>query len=84
MTIPARISIITLGAHDLEKLRAFYLGLGWRERTHYPDFSMFEMGGGWLALYPFDKLAEDGHVAAGAGGVPRLRHRAECRDRRPR
>ena len=65
MTIPARLSIITLGAHDLEKLRAFYIGLGWHERAHYPDFSMFDTGGAWLALYPFDKLAEDGRVPAG-------------------
>ncbi len=65
MAIPARISIVTLGTHDFERMRAFYLGLGWHERSHYPDFSMFDTGGGWLALYPFDKLAADGRVPAG-------------------
>jgi hypothetical protein len=66
MPIPARISIVTLGTHDFERMRAFYLGLGWHERSHYPDFSMFDIGGAWLALYPFGKLAEDGRVPAGA------------------
>jgi len=66
MPIPARISIVTLGTHDLEKMRAFFVGLGWRETAHFPEFSMFDTGGALLALYPFDKLAEDGHVPAGA------------------
>jgi catechol 2,3-dioxygenase-like lactoylglutathione lyase family enzyme len=66
MTIPARVSIITLGTHDLAKMRAFYVGLGWREMAHLPEFSMFDTGGALLALFPFDKLAEDGHVSADA------------------
>jgi catechol 2,3-dioxygenase-like lactoylglutathione lyase family enzyme len=60
--IPARVSIITLGAHDLQKLRAFYGGLGWREMAHYPDFSAYDTGGATLCLFPFEKLAEDGRV----------------------
>ena len=64
MAIPARVSVITLGTHDLEKVRAFYVGLGWRETAHFPEFSMFDTGGALLALFPFDKLAEDGHVPA--------------------
>jgi catechol 2,3-dioxygenase-like lactoylglutathione lyase family enzyme len=64
MTIPARVSIITLGVHDLAVMRDFYVGLGWVERARYPTFSMFDTGGALLALYPFDMLAEDGRVAA--------------------
>lgn len=64
--IPARISIVTLGTHDFEKMRAFYIGLGWPERERAGDFSMFEMGGAWLGLFPFEKLAEDGHIPPGS------------------
>jgi catechol 2,3-dioxygenase-like lactoylglutathione lyase family enzyme len=60
--IPARVSIITLGVHDLAKMREFYAGLGWHEMAHYPEFSAFDTGGAALCLFPFEKLAEDGHV----------------------
>jgi catechol 2,3-dioxygenase-like lactoylglutathione lyase family enzyme len=60
--IPARVSVITLGAHDLEKLRAFYASLGWREMSHYPEFSAYDTGGAVLCLFPYDKLADDGRV----------------------
>jgi catechol 2,3-dioxygenase-like lactoylglutathione lyase family enzyme len=63
--IPARVSVITLGAVDLAKLRAFYRRLGWREAADYPEFAMFDTGGALLALFPFGSLAADAHVAAG-------------------
>ena len=66
MTIPARINIVTLGVHDFERMRAFYLGLGWHEAEHSGEFSMFDTGGAWLGLFPYGKLADDGHVNAGA------------------
>jgi catechol 2,3-dioxygenase-like lactoylglutathione lyase family enzyme len=62
--IPARVSVITLGVRDLEKQRAFYGGLGWREIAHYPEFSAYDTGGAVLTLYPYNKLARDGRVVS--------------------
>ncbi|GAC1411323.1 MAG: VOC family protein [Actinomycetota bacterium] len=61
--IPPRISIVTIGAHDLPALRAFYNGLGWKESPISQDsFVAFETGGGVLTLYGLEALAEDAHV----------------------
>ncbi len=56
-----RISIITLGVADLERAYRFYKkGLGF-PTTWTPDKGVvfFKTRGTCLALYPFDKLAED-------------------------
>lgn len=61
--IPARVSLITIGAHDLASLRAFYASLGWKESGISQDgFAAFETGGAVLALFPFDDLAADACV----------------------
>jgi len=69
-----RISIITLGTHDLDKSIAFYRdGLGLP--TEYKDgdgIAFFKLAGTWLALYPWDELAEDAQLSPQAvsfGGV---------------
>jgi catechol 2,3-dioxygenase-like lactoylglutathione lyase family enzyme len=63
MPITARITVVTIGAHDLPKLRAFYRGLGWPERhTSTDGFASFYLDGAILALFPFEELAKDGHV----------------------
>jgi catechol 2,3-dioxygenase-like lactoylglutathione lyase family enzyme len=64
VSIPARVSIVTLGTHDFHAMRAFYRGLGWREAASADDFAAFHTGGAVLALYPFEKLAEDARVTA--------------------
>ena len=54
-----RLSLITLGARDMNALAAFYEALGWR-RTESPDGVIaFDMIGQTLGLYPHEKLAED-------------------------
>lgn len=57
--IPARITVITLGARDLDKLREFYKGLGWNAAVELDDFAAFETSGAVLALYPLDELVAD-------------------------
>ncbi|TML41598.1 MAG: glyoxalase [Actinobacteria bacterium] len=55
--IPARLSVVTLGAADLPSLRRFYLSMGWQERPDSDDgFASFLLGGVLLALYPADLL----------------------------
>jgi catechol 2,3-dioxygenase-like lactoylglutathione lyase family enzyme len=61
--IPARLTVATIGAHDMPKLRAFYRSLGWEEEPKSTDgFASFYLGGAILALFPFDELAKDGRV----------------------
>ncbi len=67
-----RISLITLGARDPDKLAAFYDALGWA-RVDSPDGVIaYDLLGQSLGLYPLEKLAEDIGVAPetlGHGGA---------------
>lgn len=54
-----RISLVTLGARDVEALAVFYDALGW-QRTPSPDGVVaYDLIAQTLGLYPLDKLAED-------------------------
>jgi uncharacterized protein len=58
--IPARLSIVTLGARDMGVLRAFYRALGWPELASGDDtWTGFLLGGVLLALFPLDDLTEE-------------------------
>lgn len=60
MTLPQRISYITLGARDMATLRAFYAGLGWQERPgSNDDFAAYEAGATLVTLYPIQRLVEE-------------------------
>ena len=53
LVIPQRLSVLTLGALDLPRLRTFYEALGWVPRSGSNDeFTAFLAGGAILALYP--------------------------------
>lgn len=79
-----RISIVTLGVDDLDRARTFYRdGLGLPERDQEGDISFFELTGTWLALYPWDALAEDATVdpdGSGFRGVT-IAHNVESTER---
>ncbi len=58
--LPSRLSVVTLGARDLPKLREFYRGLGWSELPGSDgSWAGFLLGGVLLALYPLDGLAAE-------------------------
>jgi hypothetical protein len=60
MSIPQRVSFITLGARDMETLRGFYSALGWHERLGSDDnFATYEAGTVLLALYPIGLLGAE-------------------------
>ena len=60
MTIPQRISYITLGVRAMPTLRTFYAELGWQERPgSSDDFASYEAGGVLLALYPLGELGQE-------------------------
>jgi uncharacterized protein len=74
MSIPARLSIVTLGVHDLPRSVAFYEAIGWeRAGASMDEISWFGLSGGavWLGLFPHADLAEDADLPReGAGDLP--------------
>lgn len=66
-----KISLITLGARDLERMLAFYRdGLGFPTHNYTPgdDMIMFRLEGTWLGLFPREALAEDATVPSAGSG----------------
>jgi predicted lactoylglutathione lyase len=55
-------NLITLGARDLEVLRDFYRRVGWPQVVDDGEFTVFELRGIVLALFPLAKLARDGNT----------------------
>jgi uncharacterized protein len=65
--VPARLSIVTLGARKMGVLRSFYRALGWRELPSSDDaWTGFLLGGVLLALFPLPDLAAE--AAPGSPG----------------
>jgi uncharacterized protein len=62
--IPARLNVVTLGVRDLQRQRDFYRALGWEVAIEAEDFCAFQLGGLFLGLFPWDKLAADGQTQA--------------------
>lgn len=64
MAIPARLTLVTIGTRDHEKMCAFYKALGWSPGFEIEgDMTSFLLGGVVLALWPLEKL----HAEASAG-----------------
>ena len=60
MSMPARLSVVTLGSWDLPRLRRFYCALGWKEVSGSDnDWAGYLVGGVLLALYPITPLAQE-------------------------
>ena len=68
--VPPRLSVVTLGVRDMPRMRAFYAGLGWEERSGGShEFAAFLLSGVVLALYGIDDLAGEA-----APGEPLTKH----------
>lgn len=68
MTVPARITIVTLGVADLARATAFYGALGWSPTDYStPEITFIATTGSMLALFPTDELAADANLAPPAG-----------------
>lgn len=64
MTIPARLSIATLGVTDVAASTAFYVALGWplSSASVTGEVSFFATAGGLLGIFGHDALAADAMV----------------------
>lgn len=84
MKIP-RITLLTLGVADLSKATEFYKAvLDTPPNTSSDGITFVELPGAWLALYPFEKLAEDispdvPTTRSGFSGIT-LAHNARSKD----
>ena len=73
MSLPPRVSLVTLGVRDLAASTAFYERLGWRRSgVSNEEVSFFHTGGAALALYPSAALAADARSAVAADGPVRV------------
>jgi predicted lactoylglutathione lyase len=62
-----KIGLITLGVQDVQRAKAFYLGLGFTQHGEAKEdeqMIMLKAEGTWLGLYPWKLLAEDAQVPA--------------------
>src|SRR3954447_18963481 len=57
-----RVSLITLGVHDLARSKAFYQAMGWQGQE-VEETAFFQAGGLALILWGIEKLADDANVA---------------------
>jgi uncharacterized protein len=73
MTIPARLSIVTLGVADLPRAVGFYEALGWeRASSSMDEIAWFHTADTNLGLFPTEHLAADANLPperARFGGV---------------
>ena len=76
MTVPARLSLVTLGVADVARSTEFYQRLGWplSPASVAGEVSFFRTAGGFLAVWTTTELAADrnadpGATAAGFRGV---------------
>jgi len=66
-----KISLITFGVRDLDRMVAFYRdGLGLPLHNYKPgdDMVMFRLEGTWLGLFPRDELAKDAKTSVEGSG----------------
>jgi uncharacterized protein len=60
MPVPPRIGLVTLGTADHERMRTFYMALGWPVAMDVPDdICVFRTAGAQLILWPRPKLLEE-------------------------
>jgi catechol 2,3-dioxygenase-like lactoylglutathione lyase family enzyme len=62
--LPARITVVTVAARDLPRLREFYAALGWELAIDMEDLAAFRLRGAVLAIYPLASLAADAQLEA--------------------
>ena len=63
MSVPARLSIVTLGVADVARSVAFYEALGWERCSSSQEaIAWFRMTGSYIGVFGRADLAEDANV----------------------
>ncbi|MEX0762927.1 MAG: VOC family protein [Dehalococcoidia bacterium] len=64
MSVPARMSIVTLGVADLEAAKTFYEALGWEPASSSVpgEITWFRTADSYLGLFDYDSLAKDANL----------------------
>ncbi len=82
MTVPQRLTMVTLGVADLARSTVFYESLGWRRSSASEDtVTFFRMQGSALGLFQAESLAADAGVAADGRGFRAVTIALNCDDR---
>ena len=68
MTVPQRLTMVTLGVADVARSTSFYESLGWRRSSSEEAITFFSMQGSVLALFGREALAGDVGVSAAGSG----------------
>jgi uncharacterized glyoxalase superfamily protein PhnB len=81
MTVPQRLTMVTLGVADVARSTEFYEALGWRRSsTSSESITFFKMQGSALGLFQRDALADDAEVEAGGSGFRGVTCALNCAD----
>jgi predicted lactoylglutathione lyase len=63
MTVPARISIVTIGVQDVSRSVRVYEALGWQRATSSMDeIAWFRTADGYLGIFGWGDLVEDAQL----------------------
>ena len=82
MTVPQRLTMVTLGVTDLARSTAFYESLGWRRSSASQEtVTFFRMQGSALGLFQAESLAADAGVDADGTGFRAVTLALNCDDR---
>lgn len=57
--LPARVSAVTIGYLNLDRMLRFYEDLGWTSELHGGEFARFSTGGAMFCLYPSASLGRE-------------------------
>ena len=69
MSVPARLTLITLGVADVARATSFFEALGWRKSSaSTDDVSFFQLGGLALSVWGREALADDASVSSEGSG----------------
>jgi uncharacterized protein len=82
MSVPQRLTMVTLGVADVARSSAFYEALGWRRSSASEDtITFFSMEGSVLGLFGREALAEDAAVDPDGSGFRGVTLALNCADR---
>ena len=69
MSVPARLTLVTLGVANVARATSFFEALGWRKSSaSNDDVSFFQLGGLALSVFGRQALADDADVSSDGSG----------------